>query len=458
MLKKNKIILVLLLTIFCLSIGSVCAADIDASAIPNDQAVIDDNTEINDEIIVDNKDISKVNAAAKPVEEAKITEVSSNYAYYEEIDDIADAAKNYAAYIEKYHKLPKTVKVGAHTYSHEDFTYLMGRAIQDINNGNWEKIQGQQLKSYSPVKDKVNVTLSKSRYLVLVKTDLDLVKKNGKHPNYIKLSDVKNNIRYDTYSYAYAKILRFYKEGYDKNGSIDLPNTCVFDSSVFTSITPPGPDPKPVGTKVTINQILAAAKKYQKSVKEYGELPEYVTIGDNTFSKQQFTYAMAQAIYQLSNGNKNDITIPSSVKMCTLKTDKCNRYYTKNQYIGFAKVVADYVKGNNAVPSYVKYDGTVVPHIAYAAAFANILSSYKDNGKFASKALFTTNGLGYPAAGDGVDDGYPYGVDADALKDSQNNAASNNVNSNSKNLPATGNPILVLLFALAVLPILRIKK
>lgn len=210
MLKKNKIILVLLLTIFCLSIGSVCATDIDADTITDDQAVVNDNTEISTEqISVEDtnvkNDVAKVEAAAQPVNEnnKKIPKMSSaqSFAYYESMDDILDAAERYKAFIDTNHKLPKTVRVGAHTYSHEDFTYLMGKLIKNIDQGYFSQIQGKQLGSYKPINDKVNVTLKKARYIVLVNVDLDWANKYGRHPNYVKLGEVKNNIRYDTYSY-----------------------------------------------------------------------------------------------------------------------------------------------------------------------------------------------------------------------------------------------------------------
>ena len=77
---KNKTILVLLLTIFCLSIGSVCAADIDADTITDDQAVVNDNTEISTEqISVEDTtveaDVPKVEAAAQAVKENNEDEI-----------------------------------------------------------------------------------------------------------------------------------------------------------------------------------------------------------------------------------------------------------------------------------------------------------------------------------------------------------------------------------------------
>ena len=442
MLMKNKIVLVLLLTVLCVSIGSVCATDIDDNTNTNDQVIVND-AKISNEIIAKDSAGDLAANSAKQEETPKLSKVSKNNE--EDFMDIIDAAYRYKKWVEENKKLPSTVKVGNTQYSHEDFTYLMARTIQNINKGDLGSVETMSVGKCTQLQTPVCIDLPKERYLKLIGVDLNNVYNYGVHASSVKITNTDANIRYEVYSYGYSKILVWADQHYDT-----LPSTCLFDSSVFK------PSQK---STVTINEILDAAKRYQNFVKKNGELPEYVTVGGKSFSKQQFTYAMAQAIYQLGNGNKKDITIPSSVKMCTIKTDKCNRYYTKYQYTDFAKIVAEYVRGHGAVPSYVKYAGTVVPHVAYAAAFANILSFYKNKGKLASNALFSTNGLRSPGAGEADDaDLNPNGVDADALKESQNNAGSNNVNSNSKNLPATGNPILVLLFALAVLPILRFRK
>lgn len=424
---KNKIILVLLLTIFCLSIGSACANSSLENSITDTGIAEDLNTKftitepvkteatltepvktkatttepvktgLNNKTRANSEPVkteTKVSSKTKKLTDSGNIEINrtyQRYGYYEPLEDILKASIKYKAYVEKYGKLPKTIKLGDDVYSHESFTYLMGRAIKQINVGNLAPIEPITVKKYNPRTDKVKVTLSQSRYLVLIDVDIDWLAKNGKHPNYIKLGEVKNNIRYEVYSYAYSKILTWYI-----NHDYDLPNTCLFDSSVFGSKPSPSPTPTPIPTptenKISVNKILKIAVEYRKYVKNNKEIPKFVEIGDDKYSTYQFTYLMTKAIDQINNKNYNDIVIPT-VKKCTLKTNKCNRYYQKYNYVDFANIVSKYINEHNAVPSYITYGGTTVVHKAYAYAFANILCYVKKYNILPNKALFTTNGL-----------------------------------------------------------------
>lgn len=104
---------------------------------------IDDNTNTNDQIIVNDAKISNelvakdsagdlaANSAKQEEKPKKLSKVSKNNE--EDFMDIIDATYRYKKWVEQNKKLPSTVKVGNTQYSHEDFTYLMARTIQNIN-------------------------------------------------------------------------------------------------------------------------------------------------------------------------------------------------------------------------------------------------------------------------------------------------------------------------------------
>ncbi len=93
MLMKNKIVLVLLLTVLCVSIGSVCATDIDDNTNTNDQIIVNDAKISNELVAKDSAGDLAANSAKQEEKPKKLSKVSKNNE--EDFMDIIDATYRY---------------------------------------------------------------------------------------------------------------------------------------------------------------------------------------------------------------------------------------------------------------------------------------------------------------------------------------------------------------------------
>ncbi len=146
------------------------------------------------------------------------------------ISQIITSSVSLKSYVLKNGALPTTVKVNGVNYSTGQFAYLMSAAIQYLKAGKSvsTKVSVKSVSVQSGSNYAVSKTLSLASCVSMAKTISSSVSKNGYVPAYVTVSGTKYDYR--DYTYAFAKILAWYKNNKNK-----LPKTCAFESKVFKS-------------------------------------------------------------------------------------------------------------------------------------------------------------------------------------------------------------------------------
>ena len=148
------------------------------------------------------------------------------------ISDIEVAANNVKKYVTSHNALPKTVTVANVKLDISQFSYLMSKAVSNINAGNNKYITlTSGIKNGNSSGSKINSKVYKAQYIDLAKRVNSYVESNKVPPVYAKVYSSSGsslgNAEFDLYTFAFAKILVFHKS--DKY----LPNYCTFESSVL---------------------------------------------------------------------------------------------------------------------------------------------------------------------------------------------------------------------------------
>ena len=159
-----------------------------------------------------------------------VTVKNSSSRFY--LSDIEVAAKNVKSYVNSNGKLPNTVTVANNKLTISQFSYLMSKAICNINAGSsiYKYItlpsgmsKGNSSGTY------LTVTVYKKQYVDLAKRVSTYTESNKVPPVYAKVCNSSGsslgNAEFNLYTFAFAKILTFHKS--DKY----LPNYCTFESS-----------------------------------------------------------------------------------------------------------------------------------------------------------------------------------------------------------------------------------
>lgn len=188
--------------------------------------------------------ISSSFAGSNTYKEAKITNTitvkNSSSRFY--ISDIEVAAKNLKNYVNKNAKLPSAVTVANTKISVYQFSYLMSKAICNIN-------AGMSLYAYIALPSGISKNNStgtfissniyKAQYVDMSKRVVAYIEANKVPLGYATVCSSSGSTvgraEFDLYTYATAKILDFHRT--DKY----LPNYCLFDSSVIGSSDIPIP-------------------------------------------------------------------------------------------------------------------------------------------------------------------------------------------------------------------------
>lgn len=161
-----------------------------------------------------------------------ITVRNSSSRFY--LADIEAAAANVKSYVNSKGQLPTTVTVANTKLSIAQFSYLMSKAVYNINAGSsvYKYItlpsgisKGNSSGNY------LDATVYKAQYVDLSKRVGSYVESNKVPPVYAKVYSSSKvslgNAEFDLYTFAFAKILYFHKtNGY-------LPNYCTFQSSAI---------------------------------------------------------------------------------------------------------------------------------------------------------------------------------------------------------------------------------
>ena len=156
------------------------------------------------------------------------------------ISEIEVAASNVKEYINIKNVRPGTVTVANKRLTISEFSYLMAKAVYNINAGNTNYITlPSGISGGNSEGDSMDATVYKAQYVDLSKRVVSFEESNKVSPVYAKVYSSSGsslgNAGFDLYTYSFAKILDFHKS--HKN----LPNYCTFDSSVFkSSVVPAG--------------------------------------------------------------------------------------------------------------------------------------------------------------------------------------------------------------------------
>ena len=164
------------------------------------------------------------------------------------VSQVVSAAISLKSYVLSNKVLPSTVTVGGVKYSCAQFSYLMSVAVQYLKSGKSSstKISVGDVSNRS-ASFSVSNTLSLADCIVIAKCVSDSGSTSKVLYSYVSLRSVKYDYR--VYTYAFAKILAFYKS----NGR--LPNTCLFESGVFKSNTNANGSISGITYKKGINEV-----------------------------------------------------------------------------------------------------------------------------------------------------------------------------------------------------------
>ena len=154
------------------------------------------------------------------------------------LGEIEAAATNVKKYVNNNNVLPNTVTVANKKLSISQFSYLMSKAVYNINAGNTNSIAlPSGLSNCNSDGDTIDATVYKAQYLDLSKRVMSFAESNKVPPVYAKVYSSSGsslgNAEFDLYTYSFAKVLDFHKS---KNY---LPNYCTFESSVFKGSSVP---------------------------------------------------------------------------------------------------------------------------------------------------------------------------------------------------------------------------
>lgn len=128
--------------------------------------------------------------------------------------------------------------------------------------------------------------------------------------------------------------------------------------------------------KVTLKEIITASQNVKKYIESNGELPNTVTIGGTSYSLAEYVYLASQAIINLNNNNKADITV-KAVKNPTSPKAASNLGNLYN-YLSVAKSVVNTVNSKGTMPDSVSSEVGTIGYNGWAYAAARVVAFYGD--------------------------------------------------------------------------------
>lgn len=133
---------------------------------------------------------------------------------------IVKISKEIKDYVEKNHKLPKTVTIDKVTYTYPEAGYLISKSINNLNK-EIKKIKVNEAPKLSG--ETVQLKLDDTEYKKLAKKLSNFITEKGRLPNYLTYNGKK--IKQRVFIYSFAKIIVFY------NTKGRLPGSCKFYTS-----------------------------------------------------------------------------------------------------------------------------------------------------------------------------------------------------------------------------------
>ena len=139
-------------------------------------------------------------------------------------DHIVAGAVKLRNYVEKNGKMAATISINGIKMNMSSFAYLLGKAVENINNGKKIDVALVDVKTNytNGGNSSINADLNKTKYIELSKTLTDFIEEKGRLPYYI--TTVIGQMSPNLYIYGLAKSLDFY------SNMNRLPNYVTFDA------------------------------------------------------------------------------------------------------------------------------------------------------------------------------------------------------------------------------------
>ncbi len=279
--------------------------------------------------------------------------------------------------------LPSSVTYGDVEYTLAQVSFLMANAISNIYSGYTNDVDFVDVDSPTNSTGTVKGTLSTEQYISLIYRVLEFVSQYNVMPNYDKQSSNGiGQISFDTYTYAFSKILVFVIN------NNRLPNTVVFDSSAAKSAG----SSTSTDVYVSLSEIIAAAQRVQAYIATNGKLPSYTTLNNVQYSESQFAYIMATALVNINSGNLGNIKILNLSAAPNPSGDTLTGTLTKSQYVSLAGRIMEFAVANGYLPNFDSSNGLgKISYDNYIYLMAYALASYGNNGNLPSSIPVNTS-------------------------------------------------------------------
>lgn len=137
-----------------------------------------------------------------------------------------------------------------------------------------------------------------------------------------------------------------------KNIEVSSQNNTVNKTISTTKILAAGDNDRP--SKLSQDDIIAAAQYLDEYLSRHDKLPNYVTISDYKYSIPEFMYLLAKTIEYKYEKNNAQITVKYNVKNPTKPTGTdIKGKISSEDCIDYTKRVANYISSKGIVPNYV---------------------------------------------------------------------------------------------------------
>ena len=288
------------------------------------------------------------------------------------ISNILTAANSLKSTIASSGSIPASVSVGGVSYTTSQFLYMMTKAVEYISEGK-SSSEILPVSSVDPSKPSGTAkagNLSLSEYVGLATRVSSFIANNGQAPNYANSS--LGNIQYSSLVDAFSRILAFYKTNSKLPGYVNI-DADSDSSKLGTSFA------------ISIKDIVTGATNLKTYYANNKVLPSTVTAGGVKFTLPEFLYLMSQAIYQIGNSNKKDITSVSDVSGPNSPSgDTISANLEEDEFINLAKNVANYITANKKAPNYVSSSLGKIIYSEIVDSFSRVLTFYGTNNRLPS--------------------------------------------------------------------------
>ena len=240
------------------------------------------------------------------------------------LDDIENAAVNVKNYVSKNKALPTTVTVANTKLTIAQFSYIMAKAVHNINAGNKKYISLISISNCKSSGNYLDTTVYKAQYMNLTNRVISFTESNKVPPVYATVYGTNGksvgNSEFNLYTFAFAKILAFHKT------NNYLPNYCTFQSSAIGV-----KKPSSTTTTVVVNgPIKANSSQFKTGLNEkntVGNLSAYLV--DSGYSK------ITSSIQNLANQLTKNLNSTASKALAIynyVRDEISYSYYANSRY------------------------------------------------------------------------------------------------------------------------------